>query len=435
MLKQVSSFVPAPSHPATYIQAYASGPQSLVPCWTTCLNSLLRSLMFIILSGCLSPIAMHRAVIEYDRTVSYVEADLLLLNIARARYHRPVHFTAVSSVAATFDFRTSAGISGGLGRAPEAAERAVNLEYSASVAENPTITIVPITGEEFTKRVLRPLDEDKFEFLVRQGYDINMVLRLMARGIAFDDERGPLVLFNAPSQGEGYREFRRRLLHLAGLDAERQLFVGPILFEESHTVRTNRPPNPDEVVAALEKGFRWEGDDEGKVHTVRRKAVGRLVIANYDPARLSNEERRHLHEEAQRAPLDSILVDIRPGHSGGDYPLHGSILLRSMNAIIGFVARSIEEEQELMVSPDVRTKTVVRNPARTLEIEESDSKPGDYEFSVPFDGRYYSVRKYPVSQGMVPSWNQEAFAVLSNLFQMTVTDLTKYPTPAIAITK
>ena len=89
----------------------------------------------------------------------------------------------------------------------------------------------------------------------------------------------------------------------------------------------------------------------------------------------------------------------------------------------------------MMVSPDVRTKTVVRNPARTLEIEESDSKPGDYEFSVPFDGRYYSVRKYPISQGMVPSWNQEAFAVLSNLFQMTVTDLTKYPTPAIAIAK
>jgi hypothetical protein len=36
---------------------------------------------------------------------------------------------------------------------------------------------------------------------------------------------------------------------------------------------------------------------------------------------------------------------------------------------------------------------------------------------------------------MVPSWNQEAFAVLSNLFQMTVTDLSKYPTPAIAIAK
>jgi choline dehydrogenase-like flavoprotein len=68
----------------------------------------------------------------------------------------------------------------------------------------------------------------------------------------------------------------------------------------------------------------------------------------------------------------------------------------------------------------------------------SKSRPrsrNDYEFSVVFDGRHYSIRKYPVSQGMVPSWNQEAFAVLSNLFQMTVTDLTKYPTPAIAIAK
>ncbi|THJ21399.1 MAG: hypothetical protein CAF45_011205 [Nitrospira sp. CG24E] len=401
----------------------------------TALTSTSAFIGVLLLTGCLSPIAIHRAVIEYDRTVSYVEADLLLLNIARARHHRPVHFTAVSSVAATFDFRTSAGIRGGFGPTIASRDRPLNLEYSASIAENPTITIVPITGEEFTKRILQPLDEGKFEFLVRQGYDINMVLRLMARGIAIDDESGHAVSFNAPSQGEGYLEFRRRLLHLAGLDAERALYVGPILFEESHAVRTNRAPNPDEVVAALEKGFRWEGDREGMIHTVRRKAVGRLLVANYDPARLSNEERRLLHEEAQRVPLDSVLVDIRPGSPGGEYPLHGSILLRSMNAIIGFVAKSIEEEIEMMVEPDPRTKTVVRNPSRTLEIEESDSKPGDFEFSVLFDSRHYSIRKYPVSQGMVPSWNQEAFAVLSNLFQMTVADLTKYPTPAIAIAK
>jgi len=395
----------------------------------------LASALLCLLTGCLSPIAMHRAVMEYDRTVSYVEADLLLLNIARARHHRPVHFTAVSSVAATFDFRTTAGIRGGFGPSTDSSERALNLEYSASVAENPTITIVPITGEEFTKRVLRPLDEDKLEFLVRQGYDINMVLRLMARGIAIEADGGPQVLFNQPSRGENYVEFRRRLLHLAGLEAERKLFVAPILFEESQTVRTNRPPNPDEVVSALEKGFRWEGDSEGKVHTVRRKAVGRLLIANYDPSRLPNEERRRLHEAAQQYPPDYVMVDIRPGFPGGEYPLHGSLLLRSMNSIIAFVAKSIEEEPEMMVTPDPRTKTVVRNPAKTLEIEESSSKPDGYEFSVQFDDRYYSISKYPVSQGMVPSWNQEAFAVLSNLFQMTVTDLTKYPTPSIAIAK
>lgn len=41
-----------------------------------------------------------------------------------------------------------------------------------------------------------------------------------------------------------------------------------------------------------------------------------------------------------------------------------------------------------------------------LEIEESDRKHGDYEFSV--EVRHYSIRKYPVSQVMVPSYNQEA---------------------------
>lgn len=192
-----------------------------------CSAFIFVSTFLVLLSGCLSPIAMHRAVLEYDRTVSYVEADLLLLNIARARHHRPVHFTAVSSVAATFDFRTSAGIRGGLGRAPEAAERAINLEYSASVAENPTITIVPIAGEEFTKRILRPLDESHFDFLVRQGFDISMVLRLMARGIAVEGEEAPIILFNSPSRRDEYTEFRRRLLHLASLDFQKGFGSAP----------------------------------------------------------------------------------------------------------------------------------------------------------------------------------------------------------------
>lgn len=44
-------------------------------------------------------------------------------------------------------------------------------------------------------------------------------------------------------------------------------------------------------------------------------------------------------------------------------------------------------------------------------------------------------KKFPINQGMLPSWNQEAFAVLSNLFQMTVTDLTRFPTLAMVIAK
>ncbi|WP_455371895.1 hypothetical protein, partial [Petrachloros mirabilis] len=65
---------------------------------------------FVSLSGCLSPLAMHEAVLEYDRTVSRVESEMLLLNIARAKHFHPNHFTALSSVAATFEFQVNAGI-------------------------------------------------------------------------------------------------------------------------------------------------------------------------------------------------------------------------------------------------------------------------------------------------------------------------------------
>lgn len=55
----------------------------------------------------------HRQAPRSDRVRSdgrYVEADVLSLNIARACAHRPVYFTAVSSVAATFDRRLNSHV-------------------------------------------------------------------------------------------------------------------------------------------------------------------------------------------------------------------------------------------------------------------------------------------------------------------------------------
>ena len=61
---------------------------------------------------------MHRAVIEYDRTVSRIETELLLLDIARTRHHQPIHFTGISSIVTTFDFGVNTGITGVLAKNP-----------------------------------------------------------------------------------------------------------------------------------------------------------------------------------------------------------------------------------------------------------------------------------------------------------------------------
>lgn len=386
------------------------------------------------LHGCLSPIAMHQAVLEYDRTVNRVEAELLLLNIARARHFHPVHFTAVSSVAATFDFRVNAGILGRIGSSPDDAP--VDVEFGTSVAENPTVTIIPIAGEEFTKRILRPLDESQFEFLAHQGFDINMILRLMARGIAVDGDENPVIYFNDPSCKEEYAEFRRRLLHLSSLQYARKLHITPIkFFEEAFPVALDRSLTPTEIVAALDKAYRWTMPAKGQPPILTRRIAGRLAITNYSLKELTNEERRQLNDDIDQFPRDYVFVDIRPGYPGGDYPLRGKILLRSFNAIIGFVAKGIADQPEYFVEKDPRSGPVMHNPARTLEIEESTQSPNDSEFSVELEGQHYWIRKFPISEGMVPSWNQEAFAVLANLYQMTVTDISGTKAPIISIPK
>src|SRR5688500_11920787 len=135
------------------------------------------------LSGCVSPIALNRAVLAYDDAITSAASKQLLMNIARARNRQPVHFTGVSNVAATFDFRFNAGATPALGGL---AGPVLMPLFGGSVAENPTISIVPIEGEEFTKRLLTPFQQNKFTLLLRQRFDVDHLLRLMAQEVRLE---------------------------------------------------------------------------------------------------------------------------------------------------------------------------------------------------------------------------------------------------------
>jgi hypothetical protein len=108
----------------------------------TCL--LLYLLSMLALSGCVSPIALNRAVGAYDEAITSAASKQLLMNIARAHHHQPIHFTGVSNVAATFDFRFSAGGTPALGGLAGPILMPI---FGGSIAENPTISIVPIEVE------------------------------------------------------------------------------------------------------------------------------------------------------------------------------------------------------------------------------------------------------------------------------------------------
>lgn len=377
-------------------------------------------------SGCLSPITLNRAVTAYDEAVNDAASKQLLINIARAHHHQPVHFTGVSSIAATFDFRANAGATPAMGG--EAGATLLPI-FGGSVAENPTFTIAPIEGEDFTKRLLTPFQEGKLTLLLRQGVDIDLLLRMMAKELRVKKAGQEIAYRNLPTDRDGYEMFRRVVLHLSAIQDHNKLYAEPLIFERTWTIPA------DSITAegfkALEEGYLVSYNREDKTYTLRKQVLGRIFITNYDPDILSEEERTRLNDEAEQYPQNDVSFDIRPGYYGGQWPLRGDFRLRSFHGILNFLGQSLEEEPEYDVEKDPRTPEVAENPVKTMDVLLTDSQTEGADLSIKVHGKYYAVN----AKGPQSRWNREAFRLLYQLFQMTVTEVPRAGVPSITIAK
>ena len=378
------------------------------------------------MAGCLSPVTLNRAVTSYDEAITDAISKQLLINIARAHQHQPIHFTGVSNIAATFDFRVSAGATPAL---TGDASRALMPIFGGSVAENPTISIVPIEGEEFTRRLLTPYQETKFLLLLRQRYDIDLLLRLMAQELRITENGQEVAYRNTPTDRTGYEMFRRVVTHLSAIQDQNQLHAEPLIYNRTWTIPANSVTA--EGFQSLQKEYLVTYNQKDNSYTLRKQITGPILITNYDPYTLSQEERARLINETEEGYFSDVSFDIRPGHVGGEYPLKGDFRLRSFNAILHFLGQSIGEATEYHVDKDPRTPPVHENPVHTMEIVWSDSAPSSADLSIQSHGKHYAVN----TTGPLARWNREAFQMLYLLFQMTVSEVPRVGVPSITIAK
>ena len=390
------------------------------------LLAILGMLCTLVLSGCLSPITLNRAVTTYDEAVTEAISKQLLINIARAHQHQPIHFTGVSNIAATFEFRVSAGATPAL--TGEASKTLLPI-FGGSVAENPTISIVPIDGEEFTKRLLTPFPESKLLLLLRQRYDIDLLLRLMTQELLMKEGGQEVAYRNTPADPKGYEMFRRVVTHMSSIQDRNQLYAEPLVHTRTWTIPAGSVTA--EGFQALQKEYLVTYNQKDKTYTLRKQVLGRILITNYDPGTLPLNERAQLVDETEEGHLTDVSFDIRSGHVGGEYPLKGYFRLRSFNNILAVLGRSLEKDPEYPVDPDPRTAPVEENPVHTMELVLSENAPKGADLAVQSRGKYYAVN----TTGPLARWNREAFQLLYLLFQMTVSDIPRVGVPSITIAK
>ncbi len=376
-----------------------------------------------LLSGCMGPQALKRSVLGYDETTATLEQQLLLLNIARRDAGYPIHFTVTGSIAATFDWTTSASAGGRL-EEPSGTNTVFELNVNTSGSENPTFSIFPISGEEFTQRILTPISEDIFNTIVFQSPRFDQTLRLLAGGIQIQrpDNTFVRLIHNDSGRHNDYEEFRRIVLHLQSLFATQQLFVYSLVFNET-LLESWDQPTPQDITEAYLNGFEWRRNPDGS-YDLTRLGAGRLIITNYDPRSLSDDERWEINERIKGNPNSFVYLDIDPYGPGGEFPLQGVIRLRSIQQIIDFIARGIQKSPEFDVAPDPRTRpSPALNPVATVRVNASERKPPGNIISIFYQGKYYSVAD--------TEWDKSVFRILSWLFQASVGEI---QSPGLPIT-
>jgi len=375
------------------------------------------------LAACVGPPALRESVLGYDETVSALTQQILLLNIARLSDDRPPHFTVTSSIAATFNFETAAGVSGSVFEG--AGTDVLTLSLSSRAAENPTFSIVPVSGQEFTQRILTPVGEDVLAFFMYQGVRFEQLSRLMGEGVEFLDENGRSrqFVYNRATAPQDFAEFRRIILHLSTLQQTGRLQLGELSYVQPVLSRVKNQPGTGDIVTANSNSLAWTQNPDG-TYTLSRSVRGRILLSNYDPLTLDDGERQRLDAIAAARPDNFVLIDIRAGQPGGEAPIFAALKLRSLFAMLDFVAKGIERFPEPLVAPDPLTPQgdrILLNPPQTLAIRVVDAQPPRADEWIRYGGRYYTLGE--------SRWDRAVFLVLYELFQVTMTDVSRVGIP------
>jgi len=450
---------------------------------------------FFTLTGCLSPITLNRAVIAYDEAVSKAESEQLLINIARAQHHQSIHFTRVPNIAATFDFRINAGGTPAL--TGESGGLLMPL-FGGSVAENPTFTIVPIEGEEFTKRLLTPFHQSKLTLLLRQHFDVDLLLRMLAQEVHLQHGHAQNRTDEVRNDPEHHFRFRRGKHHHGSgqeshVDPQR---VGgrhdlsertiQLTEEQEHRVRQRSERHRRQVA------YRNNPSDQAEYEMFRRVVLHLSAIQ--DQRRLYAEPLTF--ERSWRIPAGSISAEgfqalekeftVHYNPEDNTYTLskqiQGPVLITNYDPdiicceereeLFGLTSPWIEHDVAFDIRPDFvggewpirgsfrlrsfhsilnflghslgeEAEYHVEKDLRTPPIKRDENPAMTLDLVVsetPLKNVGLSVRSngkyYAVNtDGHLAHWNLNAFQLLNILFRMTVTDAPLFSAPGITIAK
>jgi hypothetical protein len=163
-------------------------------------------------SGCafIGPRAVAVNRTDYNSVVQRTDDQEILLNLVRLKYRDTPVFLQIPSITSQFNFGGSIGATATVnsqvtGLTPA---HSIGLDTRLNYTEVPTVTYVPLQGEEFVQRVLSPISLETMMLLTHSGWSIEDVFRLLVQRLN-GVRNAPSASGPTPQTAPEFRDFLR----------------------------------------------------------------------------------------------------------------------------------------------------------------------------------------------------------------------------------
>jgi hypothetical protein len=142
-------------------------------------------IVMTLLTACASigPGTVQRDRFDYSSAVADSWKQQALLNIVKMRYGDNVVFVDVANIVAGYSLQTGVSANGVL-----SSKDAIQGDYGsiggqAIYTERPTITYVPLTGQQYMRGIMTPIAPSSILFLIQAGYAADAVMLMSVESI------------------------------------------------------------------------------------------------------------------------------------------------------------------------------------------------------------------------------------------------------------
>jgi hypothetical protein len=165
-------------------------------------------LLVLAAAGCASvgPATVPRDRTDYIAAVADSWKEQTLLNIVRMRYGDAPSFIDVSSVISAYTFQGQVSASGQVAsdRTSAVPGGLASLGGVATFSDRPTITYTPLSGDKFTRSLLKPISPSAIFELIQAGFPADAILQMTARSINGLSNRSTVGGETRPADPEFY---------------------------------------------------------------------------------------------------------------------------------------------------------------------------------------------------------------------------------------